>query len=59
MVAVRFHILPGLDDGPQAIAESLAMAESAITDGITHVVATPHCNTEFVFDYPRIGRAHV
>src|ERR1700676_2202518 len=54
MVDVHCHILPGLDDGPQAIAESLAMAESAITDGITHVVATPHCNTEFAFDYPRV-----
>jgi protein-tyrosine phosphatase len=54
MVDVHCHILPGLDDGPQAIEESLAMAESAITDGITHVVATPHCNTEFVFDYPRV-----
>jgi protein-tyrosine phosphatase len=54
MVDVHCHILPGLDDGPEAIEESLAMAESAITDGITHVVATPHCNSQFAFDFARV-----
>src|SRR5437016_12475769 len=52
MVDVHCHILPGLDDGPDAIEQSLAMAESAINDGITHVVATPHCSSEYAFDYP-------
>jgi protein-tyrosine phosphatase len=33
--------------------ESLAMAESAIADGITHVVATPHASYDFTFDYQR------
>ena len=56
MVDVHCHILPGLDDGPNALEESLAMAESAINDGITHVVATPHCSSEYSFDYPRVQR---
>jgi protein-tyrosine phosphatase len=56
MVDVHCHILPGLDDGPQEIEESLAMAESAISDGITHVVATPHCSTTFPFDYGEVQR---
>lgn len=30
------------------------MAESAIADGITHVVATPHSSNEFPFDYARV-----
>lgn len=34
--------------------ESLQMAESAIADGITHVVATPHCSEDFHFDYARV-----
>src|SRR5260370_4797840 len=51
MVDVHCHILPGLDDGPEGIEESLAMAESAISDGITHVVATPHCSNDYPFDY--------
>src|SRR5260221_4019523 len=54
MVDVHCHILPGLDDGPEGIEESLAMAESAIADGITHVVATPHCSNEYSFDYARV-----
>jgi len=54
MVDVHCHILPGMDDGPEAIEESLAMAESAIADGITHVVATPHSSTEYAFDYRRV-----
>jgi protein-tyrosine phosphatase len=56
MVDVHCHILPGLDDGPDGIEESLAMAESAITDGITHVVATPHSSNEYSFDYARVQK---
>jgi len=56
MVDVHCHILPGLDDGPDSIEESLAMAEAAINDGITHVVATPHCNSEYPFDYAYVQR---
>jgi protein-tyrosine phosphatase len=56
MVDVHCHILPGLDDGPDTMEESLAMAESAIADGITHVVATPHSSSQFPFDYPRVQR---
>jgi len=54
MVDLHCHILPGVDDGPAEIEESLAMAESAINDGITHVVATPHCSSEYRFDYSRV-----
>jgi len=54
MVDLHCHILPGIDDGAQTMEDSLAMAEMAIADGITHVVATPHANDNYVFDYPRI-----
>jgi len=54
MVDLHCHILPGLDDGPESMETSLAMAESAIADGITHVVATPHSNHQYMFDYPRV-----
>ena len=30
------------------------MAESAIADGITHVVATPHSNSKYFFDFARV-----
>ena len=56
MVDLHCHILPGLDDGPDIMEESLAMAESAIADGITHVVATPHCSSHFFFDFVRVRK---
>ncbi|MBI9085354.1 MAG: tyrosine protein phosphatase [Desulfobacterales bacterium] len=43
MIDLHAHILPGLDDGPELEAESLAMARTAVMDGITILVATPHC----------------
>lgn len=53
MVDVHCHILAGLDDGPETEEVSLAMAESAIADGITHVVATPHSSDEYEFDFEK------
>jgi len=49
MIDIHCHILPGLDDGAESPEVSLAMAEAAIADGITHVVGTPHANAEYVF----------
>jgi protein-tyrosine phosphatase len=57
MVDLHCHILHGLDDGAKSIEESLAMAENAIADGITHVVGTPHSSNEFLFDYARVRAA--
>jgi len=54
MIDVHCHILPGIDDGPESMDLSLEMAESAIADGITHVVATPHANDEYFFDFARV-----
>jgi protein-tyrosine phosphatase len=54
MVDLHCHILPGLDDGSSGIEESLEMAETAIADGITHVVATPHSSNSYIFDFRRV-----
>jgi protein-tyrosine phosphatase len=56
MVDLHCHILPGLDDGPRTVEESVAMAESAIADGVTHLVATPHSNSSYFFDFARVRR---
>lgn len=42
MIDIHCHILPGIDDGPASLAESLELARACVADGITHVVATPH-----------------
>jgi protein-tyrosine phosphatase len=54
MVDLHCHILPGLDDGPQTMEESVEMAQAAMAGGTTHLIATPHANSEYFFDYPRI-----
>jgi len=50
MVDIHCHILFGIDDGADTIETSLKMAESAIADGITHVIATPHANSTYPFN---------
>ena len=49
MIDIHCHLLPGLDDGPDNFDDSLAMAEIAIADGITHVIATPHSDSMYQF----------
>ncbi len=41
-VDVHCHILPALDDGALDLADSLAMARQAASDGIAVICATPH-----------------
>jgi protein-tyrosine phosphatase len=55
MIDIHHHLLFGLDDGPTDIETSIAMAEAAANDGITHIVCTPHANTRFAFD-PEVNR---
>ena len=44
MLDLHCHILPGIDDGAASLDESMAMARFSVLDGITHIVATPHCH---------------
>lgn len=47
MVDLHAHLLPGVDDGPEAIEEAVRMCEAAAADGITAAVATPHQRHEW------------
>ncbi|WP_144560221.1 tyrosine-protein phosphatase [Shouchella miscanthi] len=42
MIDIHSHILPGLDDGAKTIEDSIAIAEQAVSEGVTAMVATPH-----------------
>lgn len=44
MIDMHSHILPGIDDGSPAMAQSLAMAAMAAESGTRHLTATPHSN---------------
>ena len=56
MVDIHCHILPGLDDGADSLEEALQMAEMAIAEGVTHVVATPHANDQYRYDAELVRR---
>jgi protein-tyrosine phosphatase len=58
MIDIHCHPLPGVDDGPEAFEMSVAMGKMAAADGVTHLVATPHCNYRYLFD-PEVNRAKV
>lgn len=47
---IHFHILPGLDDGPATIGESVELARRAVRDGTRTVVATPHVRADYLTD---------
>lgn len=47
---VHFHLLPGVDDGPESIEESIGLARAAVTEGTGTIVATPHVRGDFVTD---------
>ncbi|MDO5674093.1 MAG: hypothetical protein Q4G66_04130 [bacterium] len=42
LVDIHCHILPGLDDGPSTVDESIKMAQMYASQGVHHVIATPH-----------------
>lgn len=41
-IDIHCHCLPGLDDGPQNMKQSLALCRVLAADGVSVVVATPH-----------------
>jgi protein-tyrosine phosphatase len=47
---IHFHILPGVDDGPSSMDESVALAAAAVADGTGTVIATPHVRPGFITD---------
>ncbi|MFZ3588957.1 tyrosine-protein phosphatase [Bacillus sp. DJP31] len=47
MIDIHCHILPGIDDGPKDIHESIIMAKAAVSDGITQVMGTPHFTRKY------------
>ncbi|NIK11805.1 tyrosine-protein phosphatase [Alkalibacillus almallahensis] len=42
MIDIHSHILPGVDDGAESTADSIAMAKVAQSEGINTIYATPH-----------------
>jgi protein-tyrosine phosphatase len=47
---VHFHVLPGVDDGPADLDESIHISCLACLEGTVTAVATPHVRGDFVTD---------
>jgi protein-tyrosine phosphatase len=56
MVDIHCHILPAIDDGSKSWEMTAEMCRVAAQDGITHHVATPHCNEKFTYDRDRYAK---
>jgi protein-tyrosine phosphatase len=55
MIDLHCHVLPGIDDGPRDLQESLDMARTAVNNNIQTIVATPHSlNGFFVNSWPDV-----
>ncbi|MGO9319766.1 MAG: tyrosine-protein phosphatase [Solirubrobacteraceae bacterium] len=56
MIDLHCHVLAGIDDGPETIEGSIALARAAVAAGIGTVVATPHVNARTPNDAGTIAR---
>lgn len=50
MIDIHCHPLYDTDDGAKTFEMSVAMLKMAAEDGVTHLVATPHCNFRYHYD---------
>ncbi len=47
MIDLHCHVLPGIDDGPRGLEQSVAMARAAASGGTRIMVATPHVSWDY------------
>ncbi len=47
MIDLHCHVLPGIDDGPETMAGSLALARATVAAGVSTLVATPHVSWRY------------
>ncbi len=55
MIDLHCHILPGIDDGPETIEQSVAMVRAAQAAGSEAIVATPHVSWRYPNDASTIA----
>jgi protein-tyrosine phosphatase len=53
MIDIHHHLLWDMDDGASNLETSVAMAKAAASDGISHIVCSPHANGMYAYE-PRV-----
>ena len=56
MIDLHCHILPGIDDGPETLDETVELARAAVAAGTTTMVATSHVSPRYPNDAGTIAR---
>jgi protein-tyrosine phosphatase len=57
MIDLHCHVLPGIDDGPATVEESVALARAAAAAGTRVLVATPHVSLRYANRAREIAQA--
>jgi protein-tyrosine phosphatase len=56
MIDLHSHVLPGIDDGPETIEDSVELARAAMAAGTATLVATPHVSWTYPNDADTIAK---
>jgi protein-tyrosine phosphatase len=56
VIDIHSHVLPGIDDGPDTVEGSLALARAVAHSGVQTLVATPHVSWRYPNDADTIAR---